>query len=1447
MRNASYSQHTEFGPTAREHGTTLPVPGVLCGTAPRPLCKSCCGRFGQIRWIADISFGNAGSKFKLRGDVLKRGSFLAKPWRFHRFRNARFSEPTARVNAVAGSRHNSANAIDMPFGEGHSSPFGDITSAHVLPGKDKQGAHHHQGERQHRHQHLHHHHHHHQGCQPEGQKSGGCKPVWQQMLASLGLAATITVSLATVRPLPCRAQDLPRVAAAGVGQVMGGQVATPECATLPAHARQVGAANPIGAIAASPNGVDAGNAGNYAGNTGGNGRTNGTISSALERIIVDFCPRRETDAGSEMTLWRSLVEEAEYAVSIFLENNPFSKLLILALITATLTTVGGVAYYYVTPPPWRKDLLREMWTAWTMVVDSGTHTMETDIRRRLVGVPLTIGGMLFFALLVGLVSEGVIATMDNIQQGNFRVREADHVIILGWTPKSPPLVKQLCMAYSPKKKIVVLGMAEKKAMTAQLEQVIPNFRRKRQVTLRSGDPDLQADVLRCGATTASHIVVLSTCEDPDASDAKVVEMCLMIDQLLYSASNGASRRPPPAVVAEFHEPRKFALLTSDWLLSRSTGKSMGGMGGMGVSGTGVAASSLGDGSMVPGMSEGMSEGSGTAGGAGSSIQQGGGVSNSSNITSGSSSSSNIIGTSNSSSHGSGRDGSSSTSGSPERIAGSMGNASSIPPHGFKDKGGNGTSADGRSDRDVVSSGPRWPPQAGTITKEASPAGLYLSATQPSHGGSPSVPVMTSSLRTVLSEAVASHGNLNRIPESAGSGGRMHGCQGVSDGCQDKTHQPQAHTGHAQQAVHHAGVRRPSHHPRFHHHHPSLAHVHSPHHNHHRGGHHHHHTSHQPSVPHRQGDSRAALTADGTRATHLEGTASFQQGPYFDSLIDGSTNKVVIVPGWGLSGLKLIMAATGDLASKLLVQKIYEPDVAAVLRHLLTYEGCEIYEHSWPVLEGRTFGETMLLTQGAVPMGLYRAASNHYVLNPGRDVVIEKGDRLIVLCEDNTSYSIRAPPAPPGSRKGDSVSNNLRKPSSELRGSKPAEVHKPTEPSAIASSSGDGVLPEHLLDVSSAITDELELSASSVTATELGAKSAPLPPPAKVEVGASEPQPTPSPTGNPHLDSPHSDNPHLDSPHLDSLHLESPHLESPHLDIPYSDGPHERRPMEVAATSHGDSDGVLEQAHAFVPAGARSYNPTGEAPAPEKLLVAGWRPGMHTLLSHLADLLPAGSEVTLLNMVPCDRLNGWPRSLTLHHIAGDPASMDVLDSLPLESYDRVVVVGTRGDREALTAAVYISHLQHVRGRGDARVVLELKSTLSESSHLVRSLFRDTVVLPNEIKGMILAHLVENVYMGCLLTTFVTDTSAMDIRMSSVHRFAAVGEAVSVSELMSRALDKNEIVLGYRRAPSVPLAGQGGLGDRVDADLVLNPLDKETKLQWGPHDSLIVLGARHPMTL
>lgn len=125
------------------------------------------------------------------------------------------------------------------------------------------------------------------------------------------------------------------------------------------------------------------------------------------------------------------------------------------------------------------------------------------------------------------------------------------------------------------------------------------------------------------------------------------------------------------------------------------------------------------------------------------------------------------------------------------------------------------------------------------------------------------------------------------------------------------------------------------------------------------------------------------------------------------LIDAGRRAVVEQLGAG--GVEVV--AMGETLSRMMVQTARQNGLAAVYRDLLTYEGSEFYFKGFPELSGRTFGEAQWKLKDGVVCGIRKHATGLPLINPPLDHVIEPGDELLVIAEDDDTFSLTAQHAP----------------------------------------------------------------------------------------------------------------------------------------------------------------------------------------------------------------------------------------------------------------------------------------------------------------------------------------------------------------------------------------------------------------------------------------------------
>lgn len=143
---------------------------------------------------------------------------------------------------------------------------------------------------------------------------------------------------------------------------------------------------------------------------------------------VDCVSRLRRSADSEEV---SLNKQLAYRVDVFLSVYPYSKPLVLLLATFLLICVGGLALFGVTDDSFADCL----WLSWTYVADSGNHANSVGVGPKLVSVSISFGGMLIFAMMLGLVSDAISEKFDSLRKGRSEVIEKDHTLILGWSDK----------------------------------------------------------------------------------------------------------------------------------------------------------------------------------------------------------------------------------------------------------------------------------------------------------------------------------------------------------------------------------------------------------------------------------------------------------------------------------------------------------------------------------------------------------------------------------------------------------------------------------------------------------------------------------------------------------------------------------------------------------------------------------------------------------------------------------------------------------------------------------------------------------------------------------------------------------------------------------------------------------------------------------------------------
>ncbi|KAL5096277.1 hypothetical protein RYX36_000604 [Vicia faba] len=242
---------------------------------------------------------------------------------------------------------------------------------------------------------------------------------------------------------------------------------------------------------------------------------------------IDYLPQminflRRTNGNKEDV---PLKKRVAYNVDVFFSIYPYAKLLALLFATLFLIAFGGLALYAVTGG----SMAEALWHSWTYVADAGNHAETEGMGQRIVSVSISAGGMLIFAMMLGLVSDAISEKVDSLRKGKSEVIERNHVLILGWSDKLGSLLKQLAIANKSVGGgvIVVLAEKEKEEMEMDIAKLEFDFMGT-SVICRSGSPLILADLKKVSVSKARAIIVLASDENADQSDARALRVVLSL-------------------------------------------------------------------------------------------------------------------------------------------------------------------------------------------------------------------------------------------------------------------------------------------------------------------------------------------------------------------------------------------------------------------------------------------------------------------------------------------------------------------------------------------------------------------------------------------------------------------------------------------------------------------------------------------------------------------------------------------------------------------------------------------------------------------------------------------------------------------------------------------------------------------------------------------------------
>mmetsp|Transcript_21248 Transcript_21248/g.49871 ORF Transcript_21248/g.49871 Transcript_21248/m.49871 type:complete len:836 (+) Transcript_21248:66-2573(+) len=212
---------------------------------------------------------------------------------------------------------------------------------------------------------------------------------------------------------------------------------------------------------------------------------------------------------------------------------PGASVKVLLVMSATLLVLGGLGHSALS----RASIQESLWRSWIWIADpdGGESAHEGG---HVVGVVVSIGGMLIFALLLSLITSSFEEFLWHLRHGSIPVVEGDHIVILGYDSSAVTMIEELCsaMEQSGGGLIAILSCQGKAEVEHSIQEAGINLRNS-EVVVRSGQPSSEEDLTRVAVQTARRIVVLANkklCREE--ADCRTLNVLLALQSLKYSHS-----------------------------------------------------------------------------------------------------------------------------------------------------------------------------------------------------------------------------------------------------------------------------------------------------------------------------------------------------------------------------------------------------------------------------------------------------------------------------------------------------------------------------------------------------------------------------------------------------------------------------------------------------------------------------------------------------------------------------------------------------------------------------------------------------------------------------------------------------------------------------------------------------------------------------------------------
>lgn len=244
------------------------------------------------------------------------------------------------------------------------------------------------------------------------------------------------------------------------------------------------------------------------------------------------------------------------------------RLLLIAASLGVISLLGGAL---VLVDGSFDDPLRAIWWAFLRLTDPGYLGDDNGVVQRTVSTGLTVlGYVLFMGALVAIMTQWLNERIRNLEGGFTPLAQNGHVLILGWTSRTPTIVREMLQSEGRVRRflrrrearrlhLVLLTQEVSIERRYELQDRVGDVYRDRAVALRSGTPLRLEHLERVDFMNASAILLPS--DDISPAGAAAADTRTIMTLLSMSKHGARTGDALPMVVTELLDANKVQVAT----------------------------------------------------------------------------------------------------------------------------------------------------------------------------------------------------------------------------------------------------------------------------------------------------------------------------------------------------------------------------------------------------------------------------------------------------------------------------------------------------------------------------------------------------------------------------------------------------------------------------------------------------------------------------------------------------------------------------------------------------------------------------------------------------------------------------------------------------------------------------------------------------------------------